>query len=174
MPARRAGTFPRRFAATVHVATPPAALFDRLDDPTRLSAHMSTSSWRMVGGGMETVLDEGRGQRPGSRTVLRGRVLGMTLSVESAVVERTPPVRKTWETVGEPRLLVIGRYRMGYEIGSSGTASRVTVFIDYAPPHTVAGRVLCALLGGFYARWCVHEMLAAATTRFSPSPETVT
>src|SRR5262249_46423 len=54
-------------------------VFAYVDDPARLSSHMSQSSWQMGGGQMVMELDEGRGQRVGSRMRLAGRVLGMTL-----------------------------------------------------------------------------------------------
>ena len=44
---------------------------------------------------------------------MNGRILGLKLSLDEVVTERDPPARKVWETVGVPRLLVIGPYRMG-------------------------------------------------------------
>ena len=41
---------------------------------------------------------------------------GGTRSVEEIVTARQPPLRKVWRTIGVPRLLVIGEYRMGIEI----------------------------------------------------------
>ncbi|MDP2370566.1 hypothetical protein [Rhodoferax sp.] len=46
---------------------------------------------------MATELDEGRGQKVGSRIRLSGRVPGVELSVEEIVTERNPPRRKVWE-----------------------------------------------------------------------------
>ena len=42
-------------------------VFTYVDDPTRLSSHMSKSSWMMGGGQMEIELDGGRGHNVGSR-----------------------------------------------------------------------------------------------------------
>ena len=56
------------------------------------------------------------------------------LSAHSArrVVQREPPTLKAWKTVGEPHLLVIGRYRMMVSIKARKDGSRVVIAIDYA------------------------------------------
>ena len=108
---------PLRHESTGFVQSPIDQVFAHVDDHTRLSSHMGEPSWRTGGGRFETQIDEGRGHKVGSRIRLSGRVFGVELSVEEIVVERDPPRRKVWETTGAPRLLVIGHYRMGFEIG---------------------------------------------------------
>src|SRR5438093_7922103 len=108
---------------------------------------MRQSSWKMGGGRMPIALDAGRGQRVGSRIRLIGRVLGMELAAEERVTEHTPPHRKVWETTGSPKLLVIGHYRMGFEVTPEGQASRLRVFINYALPERVPARWLGRLFG---------------------------
>jgi hypothetical protein len=122
------------------VQAPMDEVFTYVDDPTRLSSHMSKSSWMMGGGQMEIELDSGRGQNVGSRIRLVGKVFGMRLSVEEVVTERNPPHRKVWQTIGSPRLLVIGHYRMGFEIGSPDNGSLLRVHIDYALPESAPSR----------------------------------
>ena len=78
--------------------------------------------------------DEGRGQKVGSRIRIAGSVLGINLAVDETVIERDPPRRKVWETIGVPRLLVIGHYRMGFEVTPTDDAARLRVFIDYSLP----------------------------------------
>lgn len=131
-------------------------LFDHLDDPHRLSAHMGRPSAMMVGATMALTTDAGGGRSIGSIYRLHGRVLGLELDVSSRVEEREPPLRKTWRTVGEPRLLVVGRYRMGFDITPLERGCRLSVFIEYAWPerHPWLGR----LLGAAYAAWCTRRM----------------
>ena len=118
------------------VQAPMDQVFAHIDDHARLSAHMGEPSWRMGGGRMETQIDAGRGQKVGSRIRLSGRVFGVELSVEEIVVERDPPRRKVWETTGAPKLLVVGHYRMGFELSAQGNASMLRVFIEYALPES--------------------------------------
>ena len=118
---------------------------------------------------MNIELDEARGQTVGSHIRLKGRVLGIPLHVEEIVTSREPPHRKVWETIGAPRLLVIGPYRMGFDISARGTSSLLRVFIDYDVPETPPARWLGRMLGGFYARWCTQSMARDAAQHFAQS-----
>ena len=119
---------------------------------------------------METELDQGRGQKVGSRIRLLGRVFGVALSVEETVTERIPPRRKVWETTGTPKLLVIGHYRMGFELSPQGNGSMLRVFIEYELPERGLARWLGRLLGRYYARWCTQQMLGDAVEHFQTLP----
>ena len=142
-------------------------VFAYADDQTRLSSHMSQSSWKMGGGEMKMESDQGKGQAVGSKIRLSGRVLGIDLLVEEVVTERTAPRRKVWETIGQPRLLVIGHYRMGFEIAPRDGGSLLRVFIDYSLPEKGIARWLGILFGKFYARWCTKQMATDAAKHFS-------
>ena len=148
------------------VAGPLEEVFAHMDDHARLTSHMSESSWMMGGGSMQVELDAARGQKIGSWIRLSGKILGVTLALEEIVTERTPPRRKAWETTGVPRLLVIGRYRMGFQIAPREAGSHVTVFIDYALPEGALTRWLGYFLGGYYARWCTQRMVDDAVRHF--------
>jgi hypothetical protein len=150
---------PHRHESSGIVRAPADRVFARIDDHARLSSHMSESSWMMAGGRMETTLDGGRGQTVGSRISMTGRALGLKFEVEEVVTERNPPHRKVWETTGEPKLLVIDHYRMGFEIVPKGKNSMLRVFIEYALPPKFPGRWLGGLLGRYYASWCTQRMV---------------
>ena len=115
---------------------------------------------------MTIEVDAGRGQAIGSRIRLSGRAFGIRLLVEEVVMERDPPHRKVWETVGHPRLLVIGHYRMGYDIAPQGDGSQFRVFIDYALPEAIPARWFGRMIGGVYARWCTRRMVNDAVAHF--------
>ncbi len=158
--------FPFHFESRASVRAPADTLFSHLDDPKRLSSHMGRSSWMMMGSRMDIQLDESQGRAVGSRIRLQGRVLGIRLSVDETVTERTPPFRKVWETTRTPKLLVIGPYRMGYEITPRSGASMLRVFIDYSLPDKPPTRWLGRLFGGAYARWCTRRMVEDAARHF--------
>jgi hypothetical protein len=161
--------YPHHFETTVHVAAPPPALFDELDDQERLSAHMMKSSAMMAGSSMGFEFDERRGRAVGSRMRLFGRMLGLSLEVIEVVTERDLPRRKAWETIGKPRLLVIGSYQMGFDIEPDGGGSHLRVFIDYDDP-TGSWRIAGKLFGGIYARWCARNMAEGAAAHFAATP----
>lgn len=124
------------------------------------------SSAMTAGSRMRFEFDERRGRAVGSRIGLFGKVLGVRLEVVEVVTEREAPRRKVWETIGTPRLLVIGPYRMGFAIEPGGGGSELIVFIDYDDPPGL-WRAAGKLLGGFYARWCTRSMIGGAAAHFS-------
>jgi hypothetical protein len=140
-------------------------VFDFVDDPARLSSHMSRSSWMMGGGNMATVADEGGGQAVGSHIRLSGKAFGFSLFVDEVVTQREPPRLKVWETVGSPRLLVMGAYRITILVEPQVGSSTLRIAIDYHLPQ--ASPWLGRLFGRTYARWCVSRMLNDAQARFS-------
>lgn len=157
--------FHREAMATLP-ATPVEAVFDLMDDPVRLAAHMGRRSAMMAGAMMRINTDARLGRAVGSVIWISGRVLGLPLSLQEAVVERTPPVRKSWETVDEPKLLVIGRYRMGFDLTTSSPGTSARIWIDYDLPEHGLARLFGWLLGGAYAAWCVKQMVKEVTQSF--------
>jgi hypothetical protein len=150
------------------VCATPEQLFDYLDDQAKLSAHMNKRSWRMGWGKFQVATDQSRGRAVGSHIVLDGRVLGIRFHLNEVVTERVPPLHKRWETVGEPRLLVIGGYRMGFEVTPAGTDSGIRVAIEYDLPGRGPSRLLGKLFGRAYARWCTRRMVLDAQAAFPP------
>ncbi|MBD9638734.1 SRPBCC family protein [Ensifer sp. ENS07] len=159
-------SYARSAEAVADIAASPETLFDYLDDQATLGSHMQEPSMIMLGGRMSYSFDNSAGRAVGSHISMRGSVLGLELTVDEVIVEHRPPVSKVWETLGGPELLVIGAYRMGFEIHRSGGGSLLRVFINYDDPATVAGRIIGPLLGPIYARWCVTRMARDATSRF--------
>jgi hypothetical protein len=149
------------------VAASTTELFAHLDDQTRLSEHMSKRSWKLGWGKMAIETDAQGGRAVGSHIVLSGRVFGVRLFLEGVVTERDAPRRKRWRTLGEPRLLVIGAYEMGFELEPSGPASELRVTIDYELPTHGMSRILGKLFAGMYAQWCTRQMVRDAHAAFS-------
>lgn len=159
-----------RFDCSAVIPATPQEVFDHLDDPQRLGAHMSGGSPMMLGGTLRYRLDAGRGREVGSVIRLDGRMMGLAIHVEEVITERVPPVRKIWQTVGTPRMIIIQDYRFGFEIVSTPGGTALRGFIDYTLPRGAAGRLLGFLAGPFYARWCVRGMVEGTRNTFSPRP----
>lgn len=158
---------PHDYEYSAFLPVPPRAVFNYLDDHARLSSHMSEPSWMLGNSRMSIEVDRGGGRRLGSEMRLSGRIFGVNLSVAERVVERNPPRFKVWQTIDSPRLLIIDHYRMGFQVGVEPGGSMLTVFINYALPHSGPGRWLGRLLGGFYARWCTQQMVEGAKQHFT-------
>lgn len=148
------------------VAAPPRAVFERLDDQTRLAEHMGRPSAMMGGGRMTYEFDALRGQAVGSHIRMGGEAFGLRLFVDEVVTLRDPPRRKVWRTTGEPRLIIMGAYEMGFEIDESAHGCDLRVWIDYALPARGWARRAPGL-AALYARWCVRRMVADAVQHFS-------
>jgi hypothetical protein len=157
----------RHREASSLIAARPEDLFAHLDDQTRLAKHMGQSSMMMGGGRMTYAFDAQAGRAVGSHIRMGGRAFGLELDLDEVVTEREPPRRKVWRTVGTPRLVIIGRYQMGFEIDPVEAAARLRVWIDYDLPHSGFGRFTPAL-ADLYARWCVQQMVRDAAGQFAP------
>lgn len=142
------------------ISAAPKAVFAYADDPKHFSAHMSQSSWMMGGGHMETQVD-------GTHIRLKGKVMGFNLWLDEVVTRYEPPQRKEWQTVGDINLLVIGHYKMGFEIKPDTKGSRIKIFIDYDLPKSYPTRWLGYLFGDFYARWCIKQMINGVKENFN-------
>lgn len=154
---------------TVEVPAPPASLFDHLDDQTRLGGHMEKPSMMMMGGRMTYQFDTAKGRAVGAVIKMGGSFLGLRLAVEEVVTVRAPPQLKIWETRGVPRILIMGAYRMGFEVTAVGDTSHLRIFIEYDHPKTTIGKILGALFAPLYARWCIKRMADDAARTFMPS-----
>ncbi len=155
----------RHYEDSTLISVSPKELFAYVDDHKRFSSHMSQSSPMMGGGKMDASVDEGGGQKVGSHIRMSGKAFGIKLFLDEVVTRYEPPYLKTWETVGFPKLLVIGSYGMGIEIKLQDTRSRLRVYIDYDLPTTNVW--LGRLFSGLYAKWCVQQMIKGTRDHFT-------
>lgn len=169
VPSQRNRMNARNYTAMARIPAPPGDVFAFLDGRARLVSHMGKRSLAMGGGSMAVEFNEGQGRDVGSKLRRAGTALGIRVCVEEVVIGRAPPHRKSWGTVGEPGLLVVWPYRMGFVIEDRGQASRLTVFIDCELRRRAQWRWLRGLLGRVYARWCIERMTGDAAEHFAPS-----
>jgi len=158
--------FPKHKEIAVVLDTTPEEAFAYLDDFRKLSAHMEKPSMMMAGSSMTIETDGREGRAIGSKVRMHGKILGFTLALEEVVTEREPPYRKAWQTV-ESNLLVIGQYRLGFQLTRKLVNTEVRAFIDYSLPERGFSKWLGLLLGERYARWCIERMVQDAVKRFS-------
>lgn len=154
--------FPFHREASTTVESTAVKVFAALDDHKRLAGHMSKPSPMMAGTKMAIETDQLEGKALGSEIRLRGRVFGIPIFVVEKVVEYTVPFRKVWQTTSEPRLLVIGPYRMGFELTPQALDTTLRVWIDYSLPSAFFSRLVARMLAGVYAQWCVDQMVLEA------------
>lgn len=117
---------------------------------------------------METALDSGEGRLEGSVIRLSGRVFGIELFVEEVVTQRREPTHKEWRTINNPRLLIIGNYRMGFDLADNSGKVQVRIYIDYELPKLHLLKPVVRFLAKAYARWCIEQMASGARKYFEP------
>lgn len=157
----------KHYEETAWIAAKPNDVFSFIDDHAAFSAHMTQPSLRMGGGSMHVSTDDGAGRTVGSHIRMQGRAFGVPLALDEVVIDRVEPERKVWETVGEPKLLVVGHYKMSVDVKPESNGSRLVVGIDYDQPKKRAW--LGRLFGDMYARWCVRQMKGDVRSHFASS-----
>ncbi len=159
--------YQHHYSTKVKLKASVAEAFAYLSDPQKLSSHMGKSSWMMGGAAMSIRLDEKNGKTLGSEIVLEGKMMGMPLFVREIVTECVPPTKKTWETRGPQKMIVIDQYQMGFEISEEKNELGLTVFINYNTPQTGIGKWFGNSVASRYAKWCVRQMADDANAHFS-------
>ncbi len=165
MESNRSKIYQRRYEESILIPGDAEGIFSYMDDHNNLSSHMNVSSWMMAGSRMETSIDAGQGQEIGSHIRMKGKVFGIELFLDEVVTQYEPPRAKAWETVGDLRLLVIGHYRMNVKVKPQDGNSLLRISIDYDLPATNVW--LGRLFGGFYAKWCVRQMIESVRNHFT-------
>lgn len=153
------------YESSITLKDEPKEIFAYIDDHKGFSSHMTKPSWIMGGGNMVVTTDEGNGQRIGSHIRLTGKAFGINLYLDEVITEYKPPHLKSWETVGVPKLLVIGSYKMGIEIKEIKDGSNLRIYINYQLPKT--NTWIGILLSKPYAKWCVFQMINGVNKRFA-------
>ena len=148
------------------ISSSPEEIYSYTDDHANFSSHMNKSSWMTGGGKMKTEVDEGKGQKVGSHIRMKGKVFGINLFLDEVITIHNPPFKKEWQTVRDISLLVIGHYKLGFDIVPQNNSSLLKVYIDYSLPKSLRTRWLGILFGKMYAKWCVNQMIGGVKKQF--------
>lgn len=144
------------------IDAPAEQVFAYVDDIRNLARHMSErGSMAMMGSKLilEIVTPEATGI--GATYRYSGRVMGLNIDFSETVTHYVPGREKTWQTIGEPRLLIIDNYEMRVRVEQMPDArSKLTITIDYTLPRSVLWRAIGTMLAASYARWCLDSMIA--------------
>jgi len=157
--------YERHYEDSALIPAGAAEVFAFIDDHTRIMSHMNKPSLMMGGGRGDISFDAGHGQEVGSHIRMSGKAFGITVFVDEVITRYEPPRIKIWETVGTPKLLVIGHYRMKVEIEPRADGSLLRLSIDYNLPTKNVW--LGNLFGGYYAKWCVQQVIKDTRNYFT-------
>jgi hypothetical protein len=137
----------------------PEAVFDCLDDLGVTGMHMAKSSMPMMGGKMELKFLTSHQSGLYTRYRWTGKVLWWVLDFTVEVTKWIKDKEKTWETIGPAQIILYSGFQMNLKIETNSVETIANLSISYEKPKGVFNKVLCFLLGSFYARWCLKNML---------------
>lgn len=152
------------YSSEVVIRAPAAEVFAYIDDIRNVAAHMSAHRSAAMAGSRLAVEIVGR-QASGVGAVYRytGRVLGLVLDFEERVTRYAPPTLKEWQTMGQPRMLILGSYVMTFMVtATAASEARLAVDLRYTLPTARPWRWIGRALAPFYARWCVEAILSGS------------
>lgn len=142
-------------------------VFECMDDLGVTGMHMTESSMPMMGGKMN--LEFLSDQKTGLNTKYRwtGKVLWMNLDFTVLVTKWIKGQEKTWETIGNPRLIIYSWFQMQLKVEKTGEGSMAFLSLSYEKPKGLFNNIICFVLGDWYAKWCLRNMLSDAKKRLS-------
>ncbi len=145
---------------SVVIEAPAQQVFAFMDDVKNVGFHMSgRSSMAMMGSRLEIAVLSPQSTGVGATYRMWGKMMGLAIDFSETVTRYIPGREKVWETIGEPKLLIMSSYVMRVSVDPlSLSSSRLTISLTYAPPRSIFWRFVGALVGDWYGRWCLRNM----------------
>lgn len=137
----------------------PEKVFQSLDDLGVTGMHMTESSMPMMGGKLNLEFITPHHTGLGSKYRWTGNVMWMDMDFTVEVTKWISGKEKTWETIGDPKVIIYSWYRMHLKISEDGNSTKAELSISYEKPKGWFNKVICFLLGDWYCRWCLKHML---------------
>ena len=144
-------------------------VFDTLDDLGISGMHMTKSSMPMMGGELNLSFLTEFTKGPNTRYRWTGKVLWWKMDFTVQVMNWIKGREKTWETVGPARLIIFSWFRMELKVNPVPEGTLVELSISYKKPKGFLNLLLFYLLGGWYCRWCIDNMLGDTKRKLSES-----
>jgi hypothetical protein len=140
----------------------PEKVFQTLDDLGVTGMHMTKSSMPMMGSRLNLNFLTANHTGLGSKYRWTGKVMGMIMDFTVEVTKWMEGKEKTWETIGDPKMIIYSWYQMHLVISPSTEGTQAELSISYEKPKAWFNKIICFLLGDWYCRWCLKHMLGDA------------
>lgn len=134
-------------------------VFQYLDDLGVTGMHMTQSSAMMMGSklNLEYITPNHKGL--GSQYRWTGSMMGMKMDFTVEVTKWISGVEKTWETIGEAKMIIYSWYRMHIHLSRKDNLTKAELSITYEKPLGWFLKVISFLFADWYCRWCLKNML---------------
>jgi hypothetical protein len=143
---------------SIEIKAQPSEVFKHVDNINNTGTHMSKSNMPMMGGSLKTEILSKNEIGPGATYRMYGKVMGMDIDFTETVTKWIENQERVWETIGDPKLLIMGGYAMNFNVRPSNWGTRLTFGIKYSYPKSAFWKFIAFLLGDWYAKWCLKNM----------------
>ena len=130
-----------------------------MDDLSKTGMHMSQSSMMMMGSKLTLEQLEGPSKGVGATFHWTGKVMGMPIDITETVTKWIENKEKVWETIGSPKIIILGWYRMSLKTEPAKEGTLASLQIEYTQPNGWFYKILSFFFAGWYSRWCLNNML---------------
>lgn len=127
--------------------------------------HLS-QSFMMMGSKLTLEQLRGPGKGAGATFHWSGKVMEMPIDITETVTKWIANKEKVWETIGFPRMIILGWYRMSLKLTAVSEGTLTSLQIEYTRPDGWFYKVLSFFFAGWYSRWCLNKMLSGAKKEF--------
>lgn len=153
---------------------PASAVFKTIDDLGVTGMHMTQSSAMMMGSqlNLEYLTENHSGL--GSKYRWKGKILGMKMNFTVEVTKWAEGEEKTWETIGEAKLIILSWYRMHLKLHPTSEGTEAELSITYEKLKSFFNKILSFLFAGWYCKWCLKKMLGDAKVSLKKAHQNIT
>ena len=141
------------------IHSPPQKVFAFMDDLSKTGMHMTENSMMMMGSKLMLEQLPGPCRGVGATFHWHGKVMGMPVDITETVTKWIEGQEKVWETIGQPKIIILGWYRMILKTKPSKEGTLASLQIDYTQPDGWFYKLLYFLLSRWYCNWCLNNML---------------
>jgi hypothetical protein len=138
---------------------PSEAVFDCIDDLGVTGMHMTESSMPMMGGKMALQFLTPNKTGLGTKYKWTGKVMWWQLDFTVEVTKWIRGREKVWKTVGPVQLMIYSWFQMYLKVWDGQQDSFAQLSISYEKPKGLFNQFLCFLVGDWYCKWCLNNML---------------
>jgi len=140
----------------------PQKVFKYLDDLGVTGMHMTKSSAMMMGSKLHLEYLTPNHTGLASKYRWTGTMMGIKMDFTVEVTKWIDGAEKTWETIGEAKMIIYSWYRMHLLVKPTAGGSEAELSITYEKPKGRFAKILSFLLADWYCNWCLKNMLGDA------------
>jgi hypothetical protein len=147
---------------TTTYSFPHEVVFQCLDNLGVTGMHMTQSSTMMMGSKLDLKFLTENQTGLGTKYRWTGKMAGIKMDFTVEVTKWIPGKEKTWETIGDPKLIIYSWYQMHLLLTKIPNGTIAQLSISYKKPEGVFYKILSFLFADWYCRWCLKHMLEDA------------